>query len=297
MAMYGVRFRNTHSRDVGLLAKTGKRPAAPPVRTVEETILYRDGNLDYSEQGGRLFYDDKLVEVEFTAIAKELSDTDRLIAAAVKWLSGGWGELIFDDMPLVKWLAKPIDLSDISFSLYRIGKFTVQFRCRPFNHLLFDSLGLPLDSPVPLDSGIPLDWGKENTYLMPEVGTYTFYHNNLGDVAARPKIHIVGQEDSGSHRISVLINGDGFTLQFPSGSLLSGGQTATVDCEECTVTKGGADITGYLVSSSTDFPDFPELKPGKNTITVNTQITGQLKIDYEMPYLYAPYDLGGMNDA
>ena len=89
MAMYGVRFRNTHSRDVGLLAKTGKRPAAPPVRTVEETILYRDGNLDYSEQGGRLFYDDKLVEVEFTAIAKELSDTDRLIAAAVKWLSGG----------------------------------------------------------------------------------------------------------------------------------------------------------------------------------------------------------------
>lgn len=115
MAMYGVRFRNTHSRDVGLLAKTGKRPAAPPVRTVEETILYRDGNLDYSEQGGRLFYDDKLVEVEFTAIAKELSDTDRLIAAAVKWLSGGWGELIFDDMPLVKWLANRL--------IYRISAF------------------------------------------------------------------------------------------------------------------------------------------------------------------------------
>ena len=63
MAMYGIRYRGVHSRDLGLITKTKTRPAAPPVRTTEETILYRDGNLDYSEQGGRLFYDDKIMQL------------------------------------------------------------------------------------------------------------------------------------------------------------------------------------------------------------------------------------------
>ncbi|MBD9009776.1 MAG: hypothetical protein EGR16_06625 [Clostridiales bacterium] len=37
MAMYGIRYRGVHSRDLGLITKTKTRPAAPPVRTTEET--------------------------------------------------------------------------------------------------------------------------------------------------------------------------------------------------------------------------------------------------------------------
>lgn len=297
MAMYGIRFRGVHSRELGLVSKTKTRPAAPPVRTTEETILYRDGNLDYSEQGGRLFYDDKIVEVEFVAIEDELRDTNLLISKVVRWLCGSWGDLIFDDMPLVKWRAKPISLSEVSTELYRVGRFTVQFRCRPFNNLLFGSLGAELDSFIPLDTRIPLDWGAGNVFDMDSVGTYTFKHTNLGDVAARPKIIIVGDTDTGSHTITIEINGTGFTLKFPSAFPLNGGKTVVVDCEECIVMCGERDITAYLAASDTDYPDFPELQPGENTITVDTQITGQLQLDYNMPYLYGSNDLRGDDDA
>ncbi len=297
MAMYGIRYRGVHSRDLGLITKTKTRPAAPPVRTTEETILYRDGNLDYSEQGGRLFYDDKIVEIEFVAAEKELIDTNLLISRAVRWLCGSWDDLIFDDMPLVKWRARPISLSEISTELYRLGRFTVQFRCRPFNTLIYSSLGITLDSLIPLDSKIPLDLGGTSSFDMDKIGRYTFKHINIGDVSARPKINIIGETDSGTHTITVKINGTGFTLKFPSGFPLSNGKTAVVDCEECAVTCGGDDITSYLVSSDTDFSEFPELQPGENAITVDTQITGQLQFDYATPYFYGSNDIGGIVNA
>lgn len=293
MGMYGIRYRGTHSKEFGLITRTKTRPASPPVRTVEETILYRDGNLDYSEQGGRLFYDDKLLEIEFVASEKDLIDTNLLISKVVRWLSGTWDDLIFDDMPTVKWRAKPIDISNISIELYRAGKFSVQFRCRPFNNLMFDSLGLELDSYVTLESLIPLDWGSGNSFEMDKTGSYTFQHTNLGDVSARPKINIIGQTDRGNHTINIKINGIGFALKFPTTYPLIDGKTAVVDCEECIVTCGDDDITSFLIASNAEFPEFPELVPGANKIEVETQIIGTLQVEYDMPYLYGSNDLGG----
>ena len=297
MAMNGIRYRGVHSREFGLVTQTRTRPAAPNARLIQETVPYRDGSLDYSEQGGRLYYDEKLVEIEFTAIRRNLTETNSLISQVVKWLCGGWGDLIFDDMPLVVWRAKPVDVSSISIMLYRAGRFTVQFRCRPFNTLIYDTLGAVLDSDVPLDSDIPLDWGADNIYSLPTVGEYTFSHYNPGDVNAAPQIVIIGDTDSSTHMIEVLINGEGFTLKLPSGISLSGGQSVTVDCEECMVTKGGLDITEYLVSSDTNIPTFPEFLPGDNVICVNTQITGEMQIKYNVPYFFGANNTGGIDNG
>ena len=294
---YGIRYRGIHSGEMGLIAKTKTRPAAPPVRTTEETILYRDGNLDYSESGGRLFYDDKVVEIEFTAIRPDLTDTNKLITKAVGWLCGSWGDLIFDDMPLVRWRAKPIDLSNISVELYKVGRFTVQFRCRPFNNLLFDTSGIEIDSDIPIDSDVPIDFGSDNVYTLDKTGYFSFTHTNIGDVAIRPKIHITGQTDSGAHTITVKVNGKGFKLKFPSSNLLSGGKIAVIDCEECTVTCEGEDITSYLVDTNDMYSQFPELQPGDNAIWIDTQIIGSIEFIYSAPFYYGADRLGGFENA
>ena len=287
--MYGITYRGRHSREFGLVVKTRTRPAAPPVRVVEETIPYRDGSLDYSGQAGRLFYDDKILELDFTAPGRELSETNRLVAAVVSWLAGGWDELVFDDMPQVKWIAKPIELSDITLSLYRVGTFTVQFRCRPFNRLMWGSLGLPLDSGVPLDSDISLDFGAENVHDMPNTGSYTFSHTNVGDVAARPKLVITGDTDTGAHTIAIRIGEAALTLATTSARRLSGGRSLTVDCQECAVFwDDGSDATGLLASDPVSgiFPEFPEIPPGACEIAVTTAITGRLQVDYEDLYYF-----------
>ena len=297
MAMNGIRYRGVHSREFGLVTKTKTRPAAPNARLIQETVPYRDGNLDYSEQGGRLFYDDKIIEIEFAAIRRNLAETNSLISKVVKWLCGGWGDLIFDDMPLVAWRAKPVDVSSVSIELYRVGRFTVQFRCKPFNNLIYETTGVALDSDIPLDSDLPLDWGSDSIYEIPSVGEYTFTHYNIGDVCTSPKIIITGETDNGTHMIEILINGEGFTLKLPAGISLSGGQSVTIDCAECTVTKDGIDITEYLVATDTSMPVFPELEPGENVLCVNTQITGEIQLKYNAQYFFGANNTGGIENG
>lgn len=286
MAMYGIKYRGIHSGDLGLIAKTKTRPAAPPVRTTEETVAYRDGSLDYSEHGGRLFYDDKVLEVTFTAIEPNLIDTNALLSKAVKWLCGGFGDLIFDDMPETVWKAKPIDLSEISYQMYRIGSFDVQFRCKPFNSSRVDSTPVRLSSAIPINTPVALNHGVDNLYTISSTGKYTYKHNNPGDVAVRPKIHITGTGDNGNHTIDIKINGRGFVIKFPASFPMINNKTVTVDCEECVLTCGGNDVTSYLVNSDTALSEFPEIEPGENTIVVNTQITGSILIDYNAPYFF-----------
>lgn len=204
MSKYGITYRGIHSSDVGLIAKVVTKPAAPPVRVIEETVPYRDGSVDYSESGGRLFYDDKIMEIEFKAIGPELSRTEYIVSKAVNWLMGGFGDLILDSAPLTKWIAKPIELSDIATELYRVGSFTVQFRCKPFNQLVFDSLGPELDCDIQLDSDVPIGYGTDDftcPYFetgfegLEKIGIKTVV--NSGDLNVYPEITITISKDYG----------------------------------------------------------------------------------------------------
>mgnify|MGYP001526253652 FL=1 len=52
---HGITFRGKHSNDVGVIVKTVGRPIIAPVRQIDEEVPYRDGNVDCSETGGRLY--------------------------------------------------------------------------------------------------------------------------------------------------------------------------------------------------------------------------------------------------
>lgn len=271
--MYGITYRERHSREFGVIVKTRTRPACPPVRTIEETAPYRDGALDYSRQGGRLHYDDKILELDFVMPSPELKLTHQTVSRLVSWLSGWYGELIFDDMPLVIWEARPIDLSEVSVELYRIGKVTVQFRCRPFNRLLFQSTGIPLDSNIPLDSDVVLDYGIDSVFHLAN-GKQTVIYYYDGDAETSPVFRV-----SGSGLGNLVLTLGGRTLTFSHGFT-----DLEIDCGSWRTKSQGNDVTDQMAG------DYPELTPGGNEITID--IDGPAEFVVECWPMYKYGDVG-----
>lgn len=261
---------------MGIIVKSKNRPSAPIPITTEEAVAFRDGSVDYSNQGGRLYYEDKVLELEFILPRYELRDTHIAISQLVGWLSGWYGELIFDDMPLVAWQARPVDLSDVTTELFRIGRVSIQFRCRPFNHLLFTNSGVILDFDIPLDSIVPIDYGINSTAEL-ETGEQTIQHIYVGDAPVKPKIIINGENLS-----SLCISVNGAKLSYD-------GQFSVIeiDCEKWRAYADGVDITAEISG------DYGELLPGENQINVTVDKPAELKFDYKPLFMYGAYGLEG----
>lgn len=269
--MYGITFRGRHSREFGLVVKSKSRPAAPPVRTQEDTASLRDGAVDYSMQGGRLYYDDKFLELELTVPRKELQLTQKAVSKIVSWLTGWYGEMVFDDMPHVIWIARPVDLSEVGIELYRVGKVTVQFRCKPFNRLKYSTTGIPLDSDLSLDFDVPLDYG-EDAYHNLEAGENTIAYSYIGDAPVAPKLIIFG---SGVTQLKFTLNG--YELQY-IGSIPF--DTMTIDCETWRTYADELDITQSMSG------DYGELTPGENALTITTDRNAELAIVCYPHFMY-----------
>ena len=264
MAHHGITFRGKHSDEFNIIVKTVGRPIIPPAKQVDEEVEYRDGNTDYSEAGGRIYYEDKVLELEFNIKAVNTTRLGVTVSRIAAWLSGGYGELIFDDMPLVIWLAKPADLGDLTINLYKNGNTRVQFRCKPFNIFLHDSKGIPHDTPIVLDSDIPLDFGEENVLAF-AAGTTTHTLDYMGTAPVRPVIQI--QMTKAVSSFSININGV-VIIRTNTGS------SFTIDCQNGIMPNG---LSG----------DFPELLPGENTIIVtSTGGSGTVTFEYKHNFLY-----------
>ena len=242
----GFTYRGRHSNEFYTVVKTVGRPIIAPVKQVDEEIPYRDGNLECSETGGRLYYDDKVLELGVTILAHNTRELHERATRFINWLAGGYAELIFDDMPYVCWIAKPADLESMSIELHRAGKSKIQFRCRPFNIFLYDSDGIPLDSDIPLDSEVPIGFGDENEITV-SGGINKHTLNYRGSAPVRPKIII---NVTAQTSLKIVING--VTLNISS----SAAREITIDCAAATV--NGTGFSG----------DFCELMPGNNEITV-----------------------------
>lgn len=280
--MYGITFRGRHSQEFGVAVKTKLRPASPPVRTQEETASFCDGAVDYSNQNGRLYYDDKFMELEFTVPRPELRLTQKAVSKIVSWLSGWYGEMIFDDMPYIIWDARPIDLSEVAIELYRVGKVTVQFRCKPFNRLKYSSLGIPLDSDFLLDSNIALGYGEDSVSSIEiavdgdhdtdAVGEITYHY--IGDAPVRPQLKIEGAFKK--------IDLNGCCLEYQGEKEH---ETLLIDCETWKTYAGDSneDITALMDG------DYPELLPGDNVIT----LTGEERLSVTVSIVCYPRYLYG----
>ena len=265
----GMTFRGIHSmRDMHVGTRIVSRPICPPVRTITEDIPYMDGSLDYSEEGGRLFYDDKVVDVEISVIAGNPAQLNGRISKVVSWLNGGYSDLIFDDMPEVSWTAKPVQMDSVAAELQRVGKSTIQFRCKPFNKAIFLASGIKLDDKVPLSSNIPIGMGTSAHTWSGTEDSYTLTYDGTAPVA--PLITVSG---SGLDSISITIGKAEISYQRAFVKLV-------LDSANWTATDSGIDVTANVSG------DYPELMPGENVVKISSNTGGEIMIDYRANYLY-----------
>lgn len=267
--MYGFTYRNIHSGSFGLIIKTKTRPVAPPVKNSIEEVTAIDGTVDYSDCMGRLYYNDKILEVGFTYPGKDMNDLHKQISKVVQWLSGGYGELIFDDMPNVRWIARPIDLQALTVKHIRCGTSTVQFRCEPFNELIYDSTGIPIGSDIPIGSNTDIGFGEDSLHNLAS-GTNNITYNYIGNANVMPVLHFIGHFEG----ISVECNGRTFEYSDSIEELYIGGKNHI-----CT-SNDGADV------SENSNGEYIEFKPADNEIIVKCTGGGTMEIIHNAKYYY-----------
>ncbi len=265
----GITYRNKHSSEFCTIVKTVGRPIIAPVRQKDEEVPNRDGNVDCSESGGRLFYDDKVLELEFLLVTPSDTELHRQATRFINWISGGYGELIFDDMPYTVWIAKPVDIDKLAIELYKNSKIKIQFRCRPFNKFLFDSDGIPLDSDVILDSDVPIGFGDENEIEF-SAGSSSYTFEYLGSAPVRPVLHI--SLEPTVQQFIMTMGGVTLTITPASGAVVN--KVYIIDCENGDMPE---DVIG----------DFCELKPGENEINIQSiGGAGNVFFEYRHNFIY-----------
>lgn len=265
----GLIFRGKHSlRDIGVATTVRERPFLPPPKTnFNEDVPYMDGSIDFSQTGGRIFYKDKILEVDFALIQPETSKRNKAIERFAAWIAGGKGELVLDDMPRVKWIAYPITTDDMQIQIERVGKCTVEFRCEPFNNFMYSTYeGIPIDSDFALDSDIPIGWGEE---LEISNGENIITVANDGSAYVRPVIEFFGS----FNKVIITHSGGAIAYKTPFRHL-------EIDCERFAVFEETDDVTAKSDG------EFLELAPGDNEITISAEGNGIVYFDFTPKYFY-----------
>ena len=131
----GFDFNGKHSfRDFGLVTKIKNRPLLPEPKIVVEEVPHRDGELDFSEVNPdkRTKYKPRTIEVECAFVQRNMKYLQQKAHMIAAWLAAGERSLIFDDETAVFYLARVVNRLDLENQIARIGRFTLQFKCRPF---------------------------------------------------------------------------------------------------------------------------------------------------------------------
>lgn len=279
----GFNFKGIHSSEFGVSVKTKSRPIRPSGRTVLKSVPFRDGSYDFSSSNpyGREFYNDRSFSVALSVCADNMTLMQRKLNSLSKWLCGK-GELIFDDMPFVKWRAMVID--EIIYVPEHDGRkavFEVNFNAGPFSECVFDTNGphIGVDYIV-LDENIPIGIDEVYTYTISGRGDISIM--NVGDRPMMPVIDITG--DAGS----VVLEMNGKLLAFNA----SGAVRVDFDRQCVESTDGMVKVTG----------EFFEFGEGENVLHIENSNTAMLtvKVNYTPKFMYNLYldDMDwGVDDA
>lgn len=258
----GFTFKGRHSDEFGLVMKTASRPILPEMKSYTYETPVMDGSYDFSQANyyGREFYRNRVFTLNMQIGADNLFELMRKISRVSVWLTGR-DELIFDDMPLVKWSAAVIN--GIDYAPERRGKkaiLSVSFDISPFSECIFDTENGPcLDSAVILDSKIPLDILSVYKMTLKSQSETVLTVINPGTWYVRPKIKI--ESKSGITNFKMTINDKSFMLNASGSKVVN---TFYADMENSTVyTNDGENIINLFSG------DFFETAPGKNEITVS----------------------------
>lgn len=126
--MIGFTFKNIHSSNYNLGAKSLDRSLIPALLRNEFMIPGRHGTIDY----GLNTYDKRMIQVELGIISNNFVELRKDAREIAKWLSGK-GLLVFDDESDKAYnasLYSPVGINQIQ-SL-AAGRATVIFECQPF---------------------------------------------------------------------------------------------------------------------------------------------------------------------
>lgn len=237
----GFTFKGRHSSEFGVTVKTKSRPLRPSVKTSLADLPCRDGVYDFSEANalGRECFNERTFVIEIAVMADDIYQMQDKLSALSLWLCGG-GELIFDDMPLVKWVCKVSD--EIIYMPERGGRKSVieaSMRAKPFGIAIFDSDGPEIGIDITLGTNIPIGLADMHTYSFS--GSKNMTVVNWGDRPARPVMSISGA--SGNVSLSLGDKKLSFTCD----------GNVTVDFDKQSVT----DSAGNYLAVSGGFFEFP----------------------------------------
>ncbi len=252
--MNGFIFNSKHSwNDYGIVMNSRNRPILPEPRIIVEEIEGIDGDYDYSEANsdGRTKYKPRIIEIDCSFKQRDMKYIRIRAHEIANWLACGEKQLIFDDETAVFYLARVNNRLDLATEIARIGRFTIQFKCRPFGlSRIKSNQALQLGQGLMLGYGYRLD--MEPT-IFNVSGSTTLNIYNPG-TWVKPVIRIVGSCGS----ISFSTNGK--TLNY--GAIANG--QVDIDCHKVEAFQDGNNALNKVSG------EFIEFVNGNN----NLQITG-----------------------
>lgn len=276
----GFKFKDIHTSAFGVSVKTKSRPIRPSAKTYISDVPYCDGCYDFSASNpyGHEFYNERNFTVSMSVYADNMILMQKKLTQLSGWLCGK-GELIFDDMPFVKWTGRVND--EIIYMPEHEGRkavIEVTFGAEPFSKCIFDTDGpaIGIDS-VCIGDSIPI--GIDEIYTYTASGSADLAVMNVGDRYVRPVIEILGKASGiklalGDKSLSFTASGD-----------------VTVDFEKQRVT----DASGTVKVSGMFF----EFASGENILHIENSNTDKLtvKVHYTPHFMYNLYfddmDWGG----
>lgn len=264
----GFSFKGCHSSEFDVTVKTLDRPVEPTAKEQLHEPSDMDGEHDFNGSERRRYYSGRVIKVEMAVTADNLSALQKKLGKIARWIMGE-GELIFDDMPNVKWYGRVVD--SVSYKPENGGKNTVlsiSFKVKPFSELAFDVPDGPLlDSDIELDSDIPLDFDEYFTFN----GTGTYTVTNIGNVFTKPIIEV----SDCINGITISCNGKTITVKTKE-------EDFTIDCIRQQVYIETLDGKESLMNKTEG--EFFELSPGDNTIIITGDAT--VEVGYTPQYMY-----------
>lgn len=268
----GITFKGVHSNSIPVIWKSISRPFLPLPKIYTDAAPEADGEYDFSEfnEDGRLHYNDRVFEGIITTAARHMTELQVILTKVARWLVGGWGSLIFDDMPDTIWMAKIENVSQIGYELGKVGSAAVYFRVKPFSNWYYNSNSgaIELDSPVSLYNGLPLDFENNNTFNF--TNNTVLNINNLGDWYTKPVIEVTGSFGYIEIRAKK-------TIRYNGGC--QSGQIIKIDCLKSIIEKDGVN------DSINSIGDFFELDPGDNSLTILSDGNGQITFNFEYQFI------------
>lgn len=196
----GFTFKNIHTDAFGITVRTEDRPIYPEAKSRSYEAFLKDGAYDFTEANSlmRTFYKNRTFGVMMQISAGSIKELNLKLSGIAKWLNG-YGDLIFDDTPFVKWGARC--KNGVKYAPKNSGTaavLSVEFEVSAFGTLKWGTLDTPtLDEVLVLDTNIPI--GMDELFTFHFIGEYdkaasctknVFTIPDISDMPLRPEILI-----------------------------------------------------------------------------------------------------------